>query len=325
VKLNDLSRFILKKTETIFQEGLFKNKKWKGRKIALSDLAINASTINLKAGSKIYFKGSGLKEKIGRFGDDTGFDIFSSDGHNSVYYYINKTIKSHIGYPEVFVDRGIEGIVQGRLVFSPKGVYLPKFSKLKASNGRLKVHVAKTLKELFKNPLPYNMHFVRHEYFLVDTTIRFIIRPYSSRKLNRMNSFSNGRHMAILIEKRGFNPHYEGNQWMDLLVTLMQYGPVAKGQPITAEGVIVPLLQDFASNKGPIKLKDGTVQVGMSTQDFLSFLQNLFVQKGMINPRQVREMYNKQQQELKELEDKKPKMKYDDYKEDPEWDEWAEN
>jgi len=310
VKINDLSRFITKKAEGFFY-------KWKGRKMALSDLAINTSTINFRPVPLIN------KEGIGHFGDNTGFDNLSVDGHNSIYHYINKTIKRHIDYPQAFVDRGIEGVIQGRLVFSPKGIYLPKLSKLRGSNGRLKVHVAKTLQELFKNPLPYNLNFVRHDFFMVDTTIRFVIRPYRSKKFHQMNSFSNGRHMAILIEKRGFNPHYKGNQWMDLLVTLMQYAPVAKGQPINTEGALVPLLQGFISDEGPIKLKDGTLQVNTSTKDFLIFLQKLFIKRGMIDTRQVRETYNKNQQELSKIRSDKPKMKYEDYKEDPEWDEWA--
>ena len=322
VKFNNLSNFITKKTKVFFRDGLFKKQKWMGRKLALSDLAINTSSINFKPG---HLKESGISEKIGTFGDNTGFDELSIDGHNSVYHYINKTIERHIGYPDVFVDRGIEGIVQGRLVFSPTGEYLPQFTKLRSSKGHLKVHVARKLKELFSDPLPYDLHYVRHDYFMVDTTIRFVIRPYASREFHQMNNFANGRHMAILIEKRGINPNLD-NEWMDLLVTLMQYAPMARQQPMTAEGVAVPLLQRFLTGDGPIKLKDGTVQFGMSTEEFSNLIQNIFRGGSGLNLNDVQQIYNEQINQLEQMQsEKEQKMSFDDYKDDPEWDEWAEH
>lgn len=291
-----------------------------GRKLALSDLGINTSSINFKPG---HLKNGGIAEQIGTFGDNTGFDELSIDGHNSVYHYINKTIKRHIGYPDVFVDRGIEGIVQGRLVFSPTGKYLSQFTKLRSSNGHLKVHVARKLKELFQDSLPYNLHYVRHDYFMVDTTIRFVIRPYASREFHKMNNFANGRHMAILIEKRGINPNLD-NEWMDLLVTLMQYAPMARQQPMSTEGVAVPLLKGFLTGDGPIKLRDGTVQLGMSTEEFSNLIQNIFRGGSSLNINDVQKIYNEQINQLDQMQSKE-EMKFDDYKEDPEWDEWAEH
>jgi len=324
VRFNDLSSLISKKTKSFFRDGLYKKQKWMGRKLALSDLAINTSVINFSPGPNVNLKEGEIKEKIGRFGDNTGFDELSIDGHNSVYHYIGTTIKRHIGYPQVLADRGIEGIVQGRLVFSPTGKYLSQFSKLRASNGHLKVHVARMLKELFKEPLPYDLHYLRHNYFMVDTTIRFAIRPFVSREFHQMNSFANGRHMAILIEKRGINPNLD-NEWMDLLVTLMQYAPAAHGQSMSPEGLIVPVLQGFLNGDGPVKLKDETVQFGMSTDEFLNFIQNIFSSKGALNQKEVQKRYNQQINQLEQIqEEKKEEMRYEDYKEDPEWDEWAE-
>ena len=91
VRFNDLSRFINKKTKSFFREGLYKKQKWKGRKIALSDLAVNVSAINFKPDPAL--KEGALKNIIGRFGDNTGYVEFSVDGHNSVFHYSNTTRK----------------------------------------------------------------------------------------------------------------------------------------------------------------------------------------------------------------------------------------
>jgi len=156
-----------------------------------------------------------IKDDIGKFDDQMGVSSQLNEGGHSIYYYLHQYIGQNLYYPKIFRDKGIEGFVKIRLVFDKKGNYLHHLTKIQSNSGYLKVLVARILKNIFEHPLPFDLSFVKHPYFLVDVTFRFNAKSDDTKDFILANTYVNGRHLGLLIQDDsvsniGFRKNNEG-------------------------------------------------------------------------------------------------------------------
>ena len=79
----------------------------------------------------------------------------------------------------------------------------------------MKVLTSRTLKRIFEKPLPFDLSFVKHKYFLVDATFRFNADSDNDEDFILANTFVSGRHLGFLIQDEsasmiGFRKNREG-------------------------------------------------------------------------------------------------------------------
>lgn len=140
------------------------------------------------------------ENKVGKFGDETGLNGNHDEGENSIYGYLYNLIGSNIKYPKIFQDKEIEGYVTVRIVISKDGTYLPRLTKIWSNSPYLKVLMSRTLNGVLKDPIPFNLDFVKNDYFLVDATFRFKADADNDEDFISANTFSSGRHLRYLIQ-----------------------------------------------------------------------------------------------------------------------------
>ncbi|MBF0360891.1 MAG: hypothetical protein HQK49_07760 [Oligoflexia bacterium] len=127
------------------------------------------------------------KFKIGNFGDNMSGKLSNStsisetntekedDGH---LLSVFKNIGQYLNYSDLLFKNGISGIVKVRIVFDKSGIYQEKLSKFDSTNGFVKVHVAKVLRESLGQKSIFHSDInksLEKDFFVIDATFSFII------------------------------------------------------------------------------------------------------------------------------------------------------
>lgn len=166
-------------------------------------LSLAQISLGLDMGHNLSYFDLGQEDKVGKFGDQTGVDKYQGEGENSIYGYLYQLIGSNIKYPKIFQDKEIEGYVTVRMVISKDGTYLPRLTKIWSDSPYLKVLMTRTLNGVLKDPIPFNLDFVKNDYFLVDATFRFKADADYDEDFISANTFTSGRQMRFLIQGNG--------------------------------------------------------------------------------------------------------------------------
>lgn len=195
---------IEKKVSNSFDQ-TFKNSNHQKEKIKSNpDQKISFQNLNLSNGPSIGKESYALTQEyhdsIGKFGDKLEGGNYLEDGDNSIYAYLYKYIGTHIYYPRNFREKEIEGYVTIRIVFDKKGNYLHDLSKVNSNSRYLKVLMSRTLKSIFKDPLTFDLHFVKQKYFIVDAKFIFNANPDNDKDYISSNAFSSGHSFNYLIQ-----------------------------------------------------------------------------------------------------------------------------
>ena len=185
-----------------------KSKKKKGKlqkkvesKSQITKLSFKKLSLGTGASVAYKFNRPDTAKLVGVFGDGTGTTSKIDHGGGSIFQYLYQYIGSNVEYPKIFRDKGIEGYVTVRVVFDKKGKYLQALSQIHSSSGYLKVLTSRTLKRIFQKPLPFDLSFVKHKYFLTDATFQFKASPDLDEDFVLANTFVSGRHLMFLIQK----------------------------------------------------------------------------------------------------------------------------
>lgn len=173
-----------------------------GKKNRSNPAGLSLGQISMRSnlGPNLSYMDLNLKNRVGKFGDQTGLDKYQGEGENSIYSYFYQLIGSNIKYPKIFQDKEIEGYVTVRMVISKEGTYLPKLTKIWSDSPYLKVLMTRTLNGVLKDPIPFNLDFFKNDYFLVDATFRFKADANYDEDFISANTFTSGRQLRFLIQ-----------------------------------------------------------------------------------------------------------------------------
>lgn len=85
-----------------------------------------------------------------------GSDVLEQMRGAVTYDLIYDRLDSAVFYPSEFIDAGFEGTVRATLIFSKDGHWLKARSHMESLSRYLRVHIVRTLRQVFEEPLPSN-------------------------------------------------------------------------------------------------------------------------------------------------------------------------